>query len=496
MLSKIGPFEILDLVGRGGMGSVYHGLDPIIGRPVAVKVIRLVGYNDAEEAAWLKERLFKEARAAGSLSHPGIVTIYQVGAEGDLAYIAMEYVEGPTLQARLSAGPPLDCATFCRVLWETAEALDYAHQRGIVHRDVKPANIMLAAGGRTKVTDFGIAKTMLGHTTTRTGMILGTPFYMSPEQVQGQALDGRSDQFSLAVVAYEMLAGKRPFQADQVTSICYQIVHLEPPSAAEFRPGLPEAVVRALKRGLAKDPAERFPSCAAFAAAVIEGYRQSATEPKPEIRMPPPPAAPRPRAMPMRPLLWMALVTVSLALFAIVAARLTRPTRPPPRAPLQAMPVAPLPARHAELPAPAAAVDPPVAAAPAIPQKADPPQALSGALFWTGDAARGTLLAIENGQASAGKVRGHLPGDAVEIEAFPAARTPGGWIVFTSDEKYAAPVHRPTPAGDTVFSWDPRHATDLSVWEQPGPGNHWEKLVLRVNASRLTGCLVEWKALR
>src|SRR6476469_8761579 len=146
------------------MGTVYRGIDPILGRPVAIKVIRLLGYNDNEEQAWLRDRLFREARAAGSLCHPSIVTIYHVGEEQDVAYIAMEFVDGPNLQQIMAAEGPKDKTMLCRILVEAAAALDYAHKRGLVHRDIKPANIMVTAAGMTKVTDFGIAKTSLGQT--------------------------------------------------------------------------------------------------------------------------------------------------------------------------------------------------------------------------------------------------------------------------------------------------------------------------------------------
>lgn len=285
MLAKIGPFDVYELVGRGGMGSVYRGFDPAIGRPVAVKVIRLIGYNDSEEATFLRDRLFKEARAAGRLSHPGIVTIYQVGVQDDLAYIAMEYAEGPTLETCMASAGPLDPDLLTRALLGTAAALDYAHERAVIHRDIKPSNIMFTATGVAKVTDFGIAKTMLGHTTTHTGALLGTPYYMSPEQVQGKDLDGRSDQFALAVIAYQMLTKRRPFHAEQVTSICYQIAHVEPPSPADLNPDLNAGVSQVLSRGLAKNPADRFPTCMAFAGSLVEEYVRSLRR-EPELANP------------------------------------------------------------------------------------------------------------------------------------------------------------------------------------------------------------------
>src|SRR5437870_3072504 len=200
-MDRIGRYKIVREMGRGAMGVVYHAIDPSIGRPVAIKTIQLGGNRKPEEQERLRERLFREARSAGMLSHPGIVTIYDVAQEGDLAYIAMEYVDGPTLDQVLSGPEPLSPEMMFNVLGQTAVSLDYAHQKGIVHRDIKPANIMIAADNTVKIADFGIAKITAAEQFTMTGSIVGTPHYMSPEQVQGQSVDGRSDQFSLAVIA-------------------------------------------------------------------------------------------------------------------------------------------------------------------------------------------------------------------------------------------------------------------------------------------------------
>src|SRR5437899_3133649 len=207
-MDRIGRYKIVRELGRGAMGVVYHAIDPNIGRPVAIKTIQLGDGRKPEEQERLRERLFREARSAGILSHPGIVTIYDVEQQGDLAYIAMEYVDGPTLDQLLSGGQPTPPEKLFSILGQTAAALDYAHGKGIVHRDIKPANIMIARDGTAKITDFGIAKITASEQFTMTGSIVGTPHYMSPEQVQGLAVDGRSDQFSLAVIAYEMLTGE------------------------------------------------------------------------------------------------------------------------------------------------------------------------------------------------------------------------------------------------------------------------------------------------
>ncbi len=331
MLTKLGPFEILEVIGRGGMGTVYRGIDPIIGRPVAIKVIRLLGYNDNEEQEWLRDRLFREARAAGSLCHPGIVTIYHVGEEQDVAYIAMEFVDGQNLQQIIAAQGTRNKPMLCQVLLETAAALDYAHKRGLVHRDIKPANIMVTASGVTKVTDFGIAKTNLGQTATKTGMILGTPFYMSPEQIRGKALDGRSDQFALAVIAYEIVTGRKPFESEQMTSVCYQIIHEEPLSPEDVNPGVGGELAAVIKRGLAKEADLRYPTCTAFAAALLAAVREpeeretvafKVAAPSPvstPADIPPPPAS-RPVVAPRRKARRQPMILALVALGVVIAA--------------------------------------------------------------------------------------------------------------------------------------------------------------------------------
>src|SRR5215467_5652746 len=227
-MDRIGRYKIIREWGRGAMGVVYHAIDPNIGRPVAIKTIDLSAVRNPDEQKRLCDRLFREARSAGILSHPGIVTIYDVEQQGDLAYIAMEYVDGPTLDHLLAEGQAAPPEQMFSVLEQTAAALDYAHQKGIVHRDIKPANIMIAADGTAKITDFGIAKITASESFTMTGAIVGTPHYMSPEQVQGQAVDGRSDQFSLAVITYEMLTGEKPFVGEHLTTVVYKIVAEEP----------------------------------------------------------------------------------------------------------------------------------------------------------------------------------------------------------------------------------------------------------------------------
>jgi serine/threonine-protein kinase len=245
------------------MGVVYLATDPTIGRSVAIKTIRLGEVTNAEERARLRERLFREARSAGVLSHPGIVTIYDMEAQDDVAYIAMEYVNGPTLD-QLISGQPLPADRMFSILGQAAVALDYAHQKGIVHRDIKPANIMVTEDGLSKITDFGIAKISTNDQFTMTGAIVGTPHYMAPEQVQGLAVDGRADQFSLAVITFEMLTGEKPFTGEQLTTVVYKIVAEEPVLAHRLNSTLNQQITNVLRRALAKKPDARYPNCEKF----------------------------------------------------------------------------------------------------------------------------------------------------------------------------------------------------------------------------------------
>jgi serine/threonine-protein kinase len=263
-MDRIGRYKIVRELGRGAMGVVYHAIDPNIGRAVAIKTIHFGEHRKPEEIARMRERLFREARSAGMLSHPGIVTIYDVEQQGELAYIAMEYVDGPTLDQVMGEAGPLDAERMFSILGQTAVALDYAHSKGIVHRDIKPANIMLSADGTAKIADFGIAKIAAAENLTMTGSIVGTPHYMSPEQVQGLAVDGRSDQFSLAVIAYEMLTGEKPYAGEHLTTVVYKIVAEEPVPPHRLNPSLSTGIENALRKALSKKPDARYRNCQEF----------------------------------------------------------------------------------------------------------------------------------------------------------------------------------------------------------------------------------------
>jgi serine/threonine protein kinase len=240
------------------MGVVYLGRDPVIGRRVALKTIRGAGEDDSEQREF-SERFLREAQAAGTLSHPNIVTVHDVGEEEETAtsFIAMEYVEGHNLKQILKDKTPLSFERVSEIVSSVADALDYAHRKGIVHRDVKPANIIITPDGTVKITDFGIAKIETSSLTS-TGQFLGTPNYMSPEQVTGEEVDGRSDLFSLGVVLYELLTKRKPFVGDNLTSISYKIVHEDYPPPETFDATIPPEMGTILQKALAKDPAARF----------------------------------------------------------------------------------------------------------------------------------------------------------------------------------------------------------------------------------------------
>ena len=268
-MEQIGRYRILDELGRGATGVVYRAQDPAIGRVIAIKTIRLSDFTDEAERDRLRERLFREAQSAGILSHPNIVTIYDISEENGLAYIFMEFVDGPPLEKILNSSEPLLPDGVLSILRQIALALDYAHKKGIVHRDIKPANILIHESTLAKITDFGVAK-ILSQQMTQSGVMMGTPNYMSPEQVQGHAVDGRADQFSLAVIAYEMLTGEKPFVADHLPSLLYRIVREDPVPPQRLNPTLSPQVEVVLRRALAKNAGERYPTAVEFVDSLAE----------------------------------------------------------------------------------------------------------------------------------------------------------------------------------------------------------------------------------
>ncbi|HKB08042.1 MAG TPA: serine/threonine-protein kinase [Candidatus Polarisedimenticolia bacterium] len=275
MPKSIGRYEILEEIGRGSMGVVYKARDPRIGRIVALKTIAFsfpLGPGEEEE---FLQRFYHEAQVAGRLNHPNIVTIYNVGersAGGD-AYIAMEFVNGTNLHELLAGGGRLPLAQVSDVIEKLAQALDYAHDNGVVHRDIKPANILLTESGQPKILDFGIARLSAGGL-TRPGKFFGTPNYMSPEQVTGTEVDGRTDQFSLGVILYQLLTGEKPFVGDSVTAISYQVVNVDPPPPTKLNPALRPPFDRIVRKVLSKSASDRYTRCAEFAADLLSAVAE------------------------------------------------------------------------------------------------------------------------------------------------------------------------------------------------------------------------------
>ena len=261
-MSIIGPYQVEQELGRGAMGVVFRGYDRIVGRRVALKVLLPRSSASEEEVAEFKLRLVREATAIGKLSHPNIVSLYHVGEERGLLYLALEYVAGVSLEISLREGPlKPQCAL--NYLGQIADALDHAHRSGIIHRDVKPANVLIARDGIAKLTDFGIAH-IQSQTITRAGITMGTPAYMAPEQILAMRVDGRSDQFSLASMAYQMLAGSRPFEAITDSAVMLRIVQEDPAPIDQVNTALPQSCRRVFREALAKQPESRYATCNEF----------------------------------------------------------------------------------------------------------------------------------------------------------------------------------------------------------------------------------------
>ena len=252
-----GRYEILSELGRGTSGVVYKAQDPKLDRLVAMKILRPELASLEESGVELKQRFHQEAVAAGRLTHPAIIAVHDVGEAEGRPFMVMEYIEGGTLADLLVGGRPLPLAEAAGIVLQVCGALDYAHRHGVVHRDIKPRNILVGQLGVTKVTDFGTAR-ILGANHTQTGTMLGTPAYMSPEMVRGQAVDPRSDLFSLGVVLYETLTGVNPFNATDLAAVLYRIVNTKPPSLRHHNPVLPPALDGVVRRALAKEPEARY----------------------------------------------------------------------------------------------------------------------------------------------------------------------------------------------------------------------------------------------
>src|SRR5579872_627430 len=256
---QIGRYEILQEIGRGAMGVVFKGRDTLIGRAVAVKTITA----GVAESADLLERFYREARAAGGLQHPNIVTIYEMAESEGAPFIAMEYLEGESLEKLIARKPALPLATRIDYVVQACRALDYAHRRGVIHRDVKPANIVITTDGVVKVVDFGIAR-IADASKTQTGMLLGTLAYMSPEQLRGQHADARCDIWALGVVLYELITYRRPFTGENHAALLLNILQKEPPSIRQLLTDCPIQLQAVVSRALRKDDKERYPTMEAL----------------------------------------------------------------------------------------------------------------------------------------------------------------------------------------------------------------------------------------
>ena len=254
-LTKIGRYKILGELGRGAMGIVYEAEDPALDRIVALKTIILS--DDAEGRKEYHKRFFLEAKAAGKLTHPHIITVYDFGEEGDLAYMAMELLKGIELRAKMLKGP-ISTVEAVDIAEQVADGLGYAHERGVVHRDIKPSNIMLLPRGQVKIMDFGIARVRVADHKTSTGVVLGTPRYMSPEQVAGSPVDHRSDIFSLGIVLYEMLTRASLFAGADTPQILHNVVHVEHMPPSRLNREVPSMLDFVIARALKKDPAVRY----------------------------------------------------------------------------------------------------------------------------------------------------------------------------------------------------------------------------------------------
>ena len=264
-IESLGKYEIKGSLGRGAMGTVYEGWDPIIARRVAIKTVRLPDAADPETEEALA-RFRREAQAAGRLTHPNIVGVFDYGETNDLAYIVMEFVDGPPLKTLLDKQERFALTDIVRIMEDLLAGLQFSHERGVVHRDIKPANVMLTASGQAKIADFGIAR-IESSSMTQAGTVLGTPAYMSPEQFMGQVVDARTDIYSSGVLLYQLLTGERPFEGG-MSAIMHKALNTDPPAPSQISVTAPPSFDAVVRRAMAKRPEDRFATAKAFIEAV------------------------------------------------------------------------------------------------------------------------------------------------------------------------------------------------------------------------------------
>jgi serine/threonine protein kinase len=477
------------------MGVIYGATDPLIGRPVAIKTIRLSCLDSGTNREELTRRLYREAQSAGILSHPGIITIHDIGEQGEDAYIVMEFVTGKSLEEVLSSDIPQHSESYISILKQSAIALDYAHSKGIIHRDIKPSNIMICEDGQVKIADFGVAKLTASASMTQSGLVLGTPSYMSPEQAQGLGVDGRSDQFSLAVVAYRILTGRLPFVASTLTALLAKILWEEPDYESA---GLHPPLLAVFTKALSKDPHLRFANCTEFIGELEAAFAESKKIPAQAIRNAAAGTEYAPRHAPgknsFRKRAWIAGIA-TLALIAIgVFATINFQKR---REPLSsqnsnAVLVTPLaktvPAMPEQTSRPAGTVSPPAQPVETKPIKAmvPPPKAVlrdpadlprastsnrqqksaekrenspvltSGTIVWSGELPKNAVLVIDEQQVSIGSITGSLPGKPVQIEVTPK---------------------------------------DIKVRQAPDPANAWKLIILYSGNQKYSSITINWRVI-
>lgn len=288
----LGRYEVRERLGSGAMGMVYRGHDPVLDRTVAIKTIALD--MPKEDRKDYEGRFYQEARAAGGLSHPNLVAIHDIGKTERLAYMVMEYVQGKELRELLQEHSPFTPEDAVRICGQVADGLEYAHARGVIHRDIKPTNIIVTPEGLAKIADFGIARIRSSELKTMAGVVLGSPRYMSPEQVVGGTLDGRTDIFSLGIVLYELLTGRPPFQADTVQGVMYQALNAKPVPPSGINAAVPRILDFVIAKAIAKDVAHRYRTAADFATDMREAVGLPIVIVRPVGSAPAPVTAPAP----------------------------------------------------------------------------------------------------------------------------------------------------------------------------------------------------------
>ncbi len=494
-MEQIGRYSILGELGRGGFGVVYKARDPKINRIVAIKTIPTHELRSFAGGQQLYERLSREAQSAGSLNHPGIVTVYELAEEEAVTYIVMEFVPGRSLRDVLGAAEPLETAKRLGLVRQIAEALDFAHQNGIIHRDIKPANILVTDAGVAKIADFGVAKIVSQNSMSATGAAVGTPSYMSPEQILAKNVDGRSDQFSLAVIAYELLTGKQPFSSDSLPGLIHQILSVDPPDPETVSAEVPRPGSDVLLRALAKQPDQRFATCVEFADALAAAVlRKESPAPMPPRlpAAPPPEAAPSSRSYGAIVKGGMA-IGLGIALAGFVFFRGTgAPPAPSPQPAVAADPAAA---------APAPTVTAPIVEAPkSDPKPADPPPAAKKSLPPAQVAATAPLPAPETRPAEPPDPGPDSP--AASYHGPPEGRFswsgsfgPGERLVLVRNR-----VRKGSIGGSGLPPGIPLQVevspADVKVLQQPRSENGFRLVVTNAGATPLPGFSIMWRELQ